>query len=265
MDERTGKDVLRQVLNLAGAIGQVAIAFTSDVGAVSDGIRNPIVPAGYAFAIWGVIFALLGVYAVVQALPGQSSNYLYRQIGWWTAAAMIGNTLWTVLFTDRSFVLAQLVIFLIALCAILALVTWADVVAVRPANAIACWIVGPALGLLAGWVTAASFVGVATTLVAHGWNGAGIGAALGGSALLLCAGGVAAWTMARSSAGPATGWVACGVAVLWALVAVVVAQADRTVLVVATAVVIALLVVALLALLVWESRRGTPAPGALGA
>lgn len=265
MEERTGKDVLRQALNVLGAIGQVAIGFVSDVGAVSDEFGNPIVPAGYAFAIWGAIFALLGVYAVVQALPGQATNYLYRQIGWWTAAATIGNTLWTALFTDRSFVLAQVVIFLIALCAILALATWADVLAVRPANPIERWVVGLALGLLAGWVTAASFVGLAATLIARGWANDGTGAVVGGSGLLLFAGGIAAWVLARASAGPPVGWLAFGAAIIWALAAVVVEQADRSTLVAGTSIAIGIVVALLLLLLAREGRRGTPAPNALGA
>lgn len=265
MNERSGKDVLRQGLNLLGAIGQVVIGFFTSVGSVSDEFGNPIVPAGYAFSIWGVIFALLGVYAVVQALPGQSTNYLFRTIGWWTAGAMIGNSLWTVLFGNRMFALAQVVIFLIALCAILALVTWTDVLAVRPANAIERWVVGLALGLLAGWVTAASFVGLAATLIANGWANDGTGAVVGGSGLLLFAGGIAAWALARSSAGPAIGWLAYGAAVIWALVAVVVRQSDRSALVTGTAIAIAVVVVVLLVLLAREGRRSTPAPGALGA
>ncbi len=265
MDQRTGKDTLRQVLNLAGAIGQVTIGFFANVGRVSDEFGNPIVPAGYAFSIWGVIFALLGIYAIYQVLPDQATNYLFRQIGWCTAAAMIGNTLWTVLFGNRVFWLAQIVIFLIALSAILAFVTWADVLAVRPATGFERWIVGPAVGLLAGWVTAASFVGLAATLISYGWNNDGTGAVLGGSGLLLFAGGIAAWALARGSAGPATGWVAYGLAVIWALIAVIVRQSDVSLLVAGVSAVIAVIVVVLLLMLARESRRGTPAPSALGA
>jgi hypothetical protein len=265
MERATAGDRLRQLLNIVGAVGQVAIGFTADVGAVSDGFANPIVPAGYAFAIWGVIFLLLGVYAGVQALPGQCTTYLFRQIGWWTAAAMLGNTVWTVLFTNRWFVVAQVVIFLIAFCAITALAIWADVLAVRPATTFERWIVGPAVGLLAGWITAASFVGLAATLIARGWSNDGVKAVVGGSALLLFGGGVAAWALARASGGPATGWVCYGGAVIWALAAVVVNQIERSPLVAGTAVVIALIVIVLLALVAREHRRGAIAPGALGA
>lgn len=265
MDRPTGKDRLRQLLNIVGAVGQVVIGFGSDQGAISDSFENPIVPAGYAFAIWGLIFLLLAVYALFQALPAQGANYLFRQIGWWTAAAMLGSTVWTVLFTNRWFAVAQMVIFLIALCAIAALSTFADVLAVRPAAGFERWVVGPAVGLLAGWVTAASFVGLAATLIAHGWSNDGVGAVVGGSALLLFGGGVAAWALARASGGPASGWLAYGAAVIWALTAVVVNQVDRSLLVAGTSVVIAVIVVALLLMVAREQRRRALAPGALAA
>jgi hypothetical protein len=264
-ERATGKDRVRQLLNLVGAVGQVVVGYTVDVGAISDGFRNPIVPAGFAFAIWGLIFLLLGVYAVAQALPNQTTNYLYRQIGWWTGLAMLGDTVWTLLFGGRLWIVAQAVIFLIALCAIRALVTWADVLAVRPASLFERWVVGPAVGLLAGWITAASFVGLAATLIALGWANDGVGAFVGGSGLLLFGGGVAAWTLARASGGPATGWVPYGLAVVWALGWIVAAQVDRSLLVAAVAVAIAVVVVALLALAAREQRRATTAPAALGA
>lgn len=258
-------DTIRQLLNLVGAIGQVAFGFSSDMGPISDQFRNPIVPAGYAFAIWGLIFLLLGVYAIGQALPSQAANYVYRQIGWWTAAAMLGDALWAVLFTNGRFVLAQVVIFLIAWCAILALVTWSDVLAVRAASIFERWVVGPAVGLLAGWITAASIVGFSATLISQGWSNDGRGAVIGGAGLLLFGGGVAAWTIARTGAGPATGWVPYGLAVIWALAAVVVGQVDRSGPIAGTAVAIAVVVVVLLALVSREQRRGAVAPNALGA
>jgi len=39
--------------------------------AVSDANPTLITPAGYVFSIWGIIYILLGVFVVYQALPGQ--------------------------------------------------------------------------------------------------------------------------------------------------------------------------------------------------
>jgi benzodiazapine receptor len=48
---------------------------------VSDLYSNPFTPAGYVFAIWGIIYALLLVFVIYQALPKQKDKPFQRQIG----------------------------------------------------------------------------------------------------------------------------------------------------------------------------------------
>jgi hypothetical protein len=86
------------------------------------------------------------------------------------------------------------------------------------------WIVGPALGLLFGWITAANIVGLASTLVALGFAPTGQGAAIGGAALLLLGGAMAFFVILYSRSGPESAWIPFGAVVLWALAAVVVEQ-----------------------------------------
>ena len=58
------QDRLRQVANVVFAVGQVAavpvlqLTGSWDIGAVSNRYPTYVVPAGYAFAIWSLIFAL---------------------------------------------------------------------------------------------------------------------------------------------------------------------------------------------------------------
>ena len=46
--------------------------------------------AGYAFAIWGVIYLWLLVYAVRQALPQTGESRLINRLGWPSLAALLG-------------------------------------------------------------------------------------------------------------------------------------------------------------------------------
>ena len=63
-------DTVRQTANVVGALFQVLagplgmLIFGVGVGAVSDANSTLVVPAGYAFSIWGLIFALCLAYAV---------------------------------------------------------------------------------------------------------------------------------------------------------------------------------------------------------
>ena len=54
-------------------------------------------PAGFTFAIWGVIYSLLMVFAVYQSLPDapdRNNDFIYNEVGWLWAINMICNGLW---------------------------------------------------------------------------------------------------------------------------------------------------------------------------
>jgi hypothetical protein len=118
------------------------------------------------------------------------------------------------------------------------------------------WLVTPAFGLFAGWVTAAFFVGIVTVLVAAGVLSGGIGEALVG-ALTLIAGGAVACAVILAG-GPPQGYLAYGGAVLWALAGIVVNQYQSSLLTTSVAAASALVVAAVL---LFALRRR---PGAAG-
>ena len=97
----TGRDRLRQGLNLLLSITQFGAAILTFSGQFGDQLfysdeRGPlIVPADYAFSVWGVIFPSSVAYGIYQALPSQRENPLLRRIGWWTAFAFGCITLWS--------------------------------------------------------------------------------------------------------------------------------------------------------------------------
>ncbi len=101
----TGRDRLRQVINIILAIAQVvAIVWNSVAGTGPDArvratFESPVFPAPYTFSVWLLIYAGALAYAVYQALPAQRTNALLRRIGWWTASAFLALTLWAVFQT----------------------------------------------------------------------------------------------------------------------------------------------------------------------
>ncbi len=231
MNERGGRDVIRQVANVAGALFQVgAPVLTSEaVGWVSDENRTLVVPADYAFSIWALIFLLCLAYAAYQALPANRKSPLLRRVGWFSAGAFFLNGLWEILFPARQFLLAQVVIVAIFVCAAVAYLR----IARRECGVLSAgerWLVALPLGLLFGWITAATLVSFATTFVALGLLDGGIGEAILGAALLLTGSLIASAVLLAGEAAPPQGYLAYAAAVLWALVAVVVNQYDDSVL-----------------------------------
>src|ERR687893_3202827 len=246
MSRGTAGDVVRQVANVVGAIFQLAapIATGPAIGRISDENSTLVVPADYAFAIWTPIFLLALVYAVYQALPSNRENPLLRGIGWFSALAFFSNGTWELLFPAREFALSQVVFVGIITGAVVAFV-----LAQRGAgrdSRFERWLVAPTFGLLAGWVTAAFFVGFVTVLVATGVLGGGIGEAIFGALMLLVGGAIACAVILVGRNGPAQGYLAYGGAVLWALTGVVANQYQNSVITSTTAVVCALVVAAIL-------------------
>ena len=262
MSKGTRGDVARQAAVMLGAIFQIAVAiFTGPaVGRVSGENLTLVVPADYAFIIWTPIFVLALIYALYQALPSNRERPLLRKIGWFSALAYFSNGIWEIVFPAREFVLSQMVFVGISTGAVVAFVLLQ-----RGAGAgsrFDRWLVAPAFGLLAGWVTAAFFVGLVTVLVATGALSGGIGEALFGVLMLIVGGAVACAVILAGRTGPVQGYFAYGGAVLWALAGVVANQYQNSLTTSSTAIVCALLVAAILVIALRRSgvRRGAGQP-----
>ena len=98
-----------QILNVVGfAIAMVFNGISPYFAAASlpditDRWDVRIEPAGYAFAIWGLIYSLLAVFVVYQALPGdmvpdRNDTLIFETIGYQFFINMIINSAWLVIF-----------------------------------------------------------------------------------------------------------------------------------------------------------------------
>ena len=90
---RVGVVVLFAVLQpLSSLLANLLPGEQASTGDVSDRYVHLLTPAGYAFAIWGLIYlASLGL-AGYQALPAQHTRTVHRATGWWIAGAFAAST-----------------------------------------------------------------------------------------------------------------------------------------------------------------------------
>lgn len=251
MSKGTRTDVSRQVAVLLGAVFQilVAIAVGPAVGRVSGENPTLVVPGDYAFVIWTPIFLLALIYAAYAALPANRTDPLLRRVGWFSALAYLSNGVWMLSFPAREFALSQVIFVGITGGAVLAFVLAQR--GIGSGSRAERWLVSPSLGLLAGWVTAAFFVGFVTVLVATGALSGG--GAFFGASMLVVGGSVACAVILAGRNGPAPGTVAYGGAVLWALAGVIANQYQSSLVTTSTAAVCALVVAAIL----FVSLRGS--------
>lgn len=159
------------------------------IGDQSDDVRTAITPAGWAFSIWGLLFAGSIAYALYQTLPAQRDSALIARIGWASAGAFLGNGLWA-LYTqsiDLNFVSALIILFTLA-CLIVCLRAFTRHDGFTKGE---LFLVVLPLSMLAAWLTAASIVNIAASLEYHGLD---LGEATGlvGAAVILIGGIIAA-------------------------------------------------------------------------
>ncbi|MBP2472272.1 hypothetical protein JOF53_001144 [Crossiella equi] len=248
-------DRLRQAVVLLAAIAQAGVStlLGQQQGAIARENASSILPAGYAFTIWAVIFALTIATGIAGLLPSLSGHPALRAGGWPLAASMALNALWIVVFAQRQYVLAQVVILLSAAAAIGAALRVQRHAGGQP---VVRTLVAGSAGLLAGWLTAATFVGLANTIVSSGGSAYGTSGVGTGVVLLLAATATALAVLWAGSTGPLAGSLAYAASVAWGLAAISVEQWHAAPTTAVTALVLA---VATLAFLAW--RR---VPGARG-
>ena len=145
------------------AIGQIATTFWPLTGigeyvqARSDAFPTPLVPIGWTFAIWGVIYLGATAYAIWQFLPRNRDHRVNRHVGWLIAYMYLVNTTWQVWVSIWGFgAIDFLALASEAAVGTLVLIRLNQIGSIgwRP-TVLAVWPVA----LLTGWTTAASFVG----------------------------------------------------------------------------------------------------------
>lgn len=223
MSSSASTDLTRSVAVGATAVLQVASAAATpsllgpnaDTGAISDANLSPVTPAGYAFAIWGLIYLASLALAAYQLLPSQRGREVHRRTGWWLAAAMTSSTIWIPIFGSRLLWLAQVVI--IALVVFL-LRAARQARTSGPAKTTAeRWLVRLPITLYLGWATLATFAGFGTTFRSLGLPERGAGTVLVSLVLLAAATGLATLIIRTVTGAAAFAFTAC-----WALIAVAV-------------------------------------------
>ncbi len=162
--------VLTVIMNsLAGSTKIIGGRNTADV---SNANSTLITPAGYVFAIWGVIYILLGIFVVYQALPSQKGKEYLNRISWLFILSSIVNIAWLFAWQYEYLSLSVLLIFALLVTLIAIYVR----LGIGKSNAIPREKLAVHLpfSVYLGWITVASIADVSATLVSYNWNGFGI-------------------------------------------------------------------------------------------
>lgn len=218
---------VRQVLNVILSLTPIVAVVLGVLSGANDNITAtdpvttpPLVPAGYAFSVWGPIYGLSIAYAIYQALPRQQDDALLRQIGWFTASAFLGTTVWI-------FVAQQSLGWLTVVCIVWMLLSLIGafvrlIQARAPRSTAERYLVVLPISIFLGWVTVATVANTAAVLTQSGLTELGLGEQTWALVMLLAAAAIGSLVTLVSR-----GNVWYALTVIWALVGVAVANVIR--------------------------------------
>jgi len=176
------KNTYRQIIVVLVTLITIVINILADAlpinglntGKISDTFQVYFVPAGYVFAIWGIIYIGLIAYAVYQALPAQRENPRLQATGWWVVLGGLANCAWIFLWHYEQFVgtLAAMLILLVTL-----IVVYLGLgIGRTKVTSGETWTVRIPFSIYLGWITVATVANVSDVLDFLKWNQFGINA-----------------------------------------------------------------------------------------
>jgi len=164
-------------------------------GAISDRFKVYFVPAGYVFAIWGIIYIGWIAFAIYQALPAQKENPRLRRLGYSFALSCIFNAAW--LFSWHYNLFGLSVLIMLTLLGLLITSYLRLNVGMERLGSAAKWCVDIPFSIYLGWITVATVANISDWLYWVRWNGFGIDPTIWALVMLVVAtvlGSLMAWT-----------------------------------------------------------------------
>jgi benzodiazapine receptor len=237
--------VLTVIVNgLAGSTTILAGKFTAEI---SDANPTLITPAGYVFSIWGIIYILLGVFVVFQALPSQQGQAFQKKIGWLFALSSLANIVWLFLWQYEYLVFSVVLMFLL-LATLILIYLRLDIGRSKVTTREKLAVHLPFSAYL-GWITIASIANVAVTLVSINWDGLGISAETWASLIIVVALLITVLVAATRRD------IAYSLVIIWALVGIAVKQSGNQTIVTLTEISAVIIALALLASIIVHRLR----------
>jgi len=174
------KDTVRQITNLLSVVLALTVNILAsalplngqNTGEISDRFQVYFVPAGYVFAIWGIIYMGWLAFTIFQFQPAQKESPRLRRLGYLFAISNMANAAWLFCWHYNLFGLSVLVM-LVLLGLLLASYLRLHVNQTR-VSPLEYWSVDVLFSVYLGWITVATVANITDWLYFIGWDGFGI-------------------------------------------------------------------------------------------
>jgi hypothetical protein len=202
-----------------GLAGSTTILGGKSTAEISSANPTLITPAGYVFSILGVIYILLGIFVIFQALPSQKGKGYQERIGWLFVLSSLLNIAWLFLW-QFEYLSSSVVLMFLLLATLIAIYLRLNIgksaVPLREKLA-----VHMPFSVYLGWITIASIANVSVMLVSVGWDGFGISQETWAAMIIIIALLITLLVIVTRRD------VAYGLVIIWASVGIAVKQSDN--------------------------------------
>lgn len=176
------QDLIRQLITLLAVVGSflvnIALNIFPPYGLSLDAVYEKfykgvlIIPANYAFGLWGVIYLGLFTLAIYQFLPYKRKDKDLRKVGYLLVIACIFQSIWLYLFLSRFFTLSVVAMFA-TLVPLMVIYSTLRIGRRRISGRKKLCLHIP-VSIYLSWTSVATMVNVACVLYFYGWNGWGL-------------------------------------------------------------------------------------------
>ena len=178
------KDTLRQIANLVTTLIALTVNILAstlplngqNTGEISDRFQVYFVPAGYVFAIWGIIYIGWIAFTIFQYRGDQKESPRLRRLGYLFAISNLFNAAWLFTWHYNFFGLGVLV--MLSLLGLLIGSYLRLNVNRSSAQGAEWWSVDLPFSIYLGWITVATVANVTDWLYLVHWSGFGIPATI---------------------------------------------------------------------------------------
>ncbi|GAB1471618.1 hypothetical protein MASR2M66_24960 [Chloroflexota bacterium] len=174
------KDTTRQLANALSVVIALTVNILAsalplngqNTGEISDRFLVYFVPAGYVFAIWGIVYIGWIAFAIYQYQPAQKENPRLRNLGYLFAISGLFNAAWLICWHYNWFGLS--VVVMLTLLGLL-LASYSKLkVGLAPVSVAERWSVDIPFSVYLGWISVATIANISDWLYLVNWNGFGI-------------------------------------------------------------------------------------------
>ncbi|SHN39486.1 hypothetical protein [Chitinophaga sp. CF418] len=190
-----------------------------NTGDISDKYDNLFIPAGFTFAIWGLIYLSLLAFIVFQLWLAFSKGhipalelFMERLRGWWLISCM-ANSCWLFAWHYELLPLSILLMIALLVCLLAIHLNFNIALAHPPASKTEKLFVHFPFSLYLGWICIATVANIAAFLVYLGWDGMSIPGTI--FLIVLCTASTTLLIIRRHN-------IVVGLVALWALCGIIV-------------------------------------------